>query len=494
MAQTLQDFKNYLTTNKSSIDSSKMKWLTKEQQNAMYNEWKQTWSISNSYMKPVTSNVKTQVVNKDNKATTPPVNTKVTWSSVTDAYKNKFSIWNVSEWNIMSDKLTWTLTAMKEQNKWFAKEQEDILKAWAKEESWLIAEKNKWAIDRANTNQATIDANKQRDYESNEDRRKEADDLLRRQEWIAARQANIAAAQAGSSWLQLSDAAISDIKADTIAKYGQNLANAEQFRNQTNMTLDTALQNIDQNYFKNKSEIDDLLNKLDDEESRPLINAVQAATKWNTQAIEDVKTYYNSLVQKKWEEEYGRMAKEERIADNENIWKNASKDKRLALLQDEFKEAWVMDAYIGNPEKFANMTYADAYNTIMKDIQKLADKTNLVNLYDSYSRTWQKVPDWLEETIKWMWTDYEEAKARTDKTFEDKTWNVTYSNQMTNTKSTWMQTTEVKPLPAKAMWQLDTAFNKLWKDKTIQKLKDGLAKWSITQDVYDRSINYINNK
>jgi len=52
---------------------------------------------------------------------------------------------------------------------------------------------------------------------------------------------------------------MADIKADTITKYGTNLANAEQFRNQTNMTLDTALQNIDQTFFKNKSEIDTLL-------------------------------------------------------------------------------------------------------------------------------------------------------------------------------------------------------------------------------------------
>lgn len=489
MAQKLQDFKNYLTTNKSKIDSSKMKWLTKEQQNAMYNEWKDTWSISKSYFKPVTS-----AVNKDNKVTTPPVNTKVTWSSVTNAYNNKFSTWNVSEWNIISDKLTWTLTAMKEQNKWFSKEQEDILKAWAKEESWLIANKNKWAIDRANANQDAIDANKQRDYESNEARRKEADDLLRRQEWIAARQANIAAAQAGSSWLQLSDAAISDIKADTIAKYGQNLANAEQFRNQTNMTLDTALQNIDQNYFKNKWEIDDLLNKLDDEEARPLINAVQAATKWNTQAIEDVKTYYNSLIQKKWEEEYGRMAKEERIADNENIWKNASNDKRLALLQDEFKEAWVMDAYIWDPWKFANMTYADAFNTVMKDIQKMSDKSNLLATYQQYIEAWKKAPDWLENIAKSVWSWYEEAKWRTDRTFEDKTWNVTYSNQMTNTKSTWTQTAEVKPLSSKITSQLDAQFNKVWKDKLLTWLDTLLKQWKINKEQFDSFTNYINNK
>jgi len=41
-----------------------------------------------------------------------------------------------------------------------------------------------------------LDTNKQRDYESNEARRKEADDLLKRQEAIAARQANITAAKA----------------------------------------------------------------------------------------------------------------------------------------------------------------------------------------------------------------------------------------------------------------------------------------------------------
>jgi hypothetical protein len=69
-----------------------------------------------------------------------------------------------------------------------------------------------------------------------------------------------------------------DIKADTIAKYGTNLANAEQFRNQTNMTLDNALVTIDNTFFKDKQAIDNFLSTLDNEEMKPLINAVQKAT------------------------------------------------------------------------------------------------------------------------------------------------------------------------------------------------------------------------
>ena len=51
------------------------------------------------------------------------------------------------------------------------------------------------------------------------------------------------------------------------------------------------------------------------------------------------KTYYNTLVQKKADEEQNRSLKEERLADNEKTWANADSAKKLALLQDEFKEA-----------------------------------------------------------------------------------------------------------------------------------------------------------
>ena len=76
----------------------------------------------------------------------------------------------------------------------------------------------------------------------------------------------MAAATAWQSWLQMSAWAMQDIKDDVIAKYGTNISNAEQFKQQTNMTLDTALNQLDSDTFKNKQAIDNFINTLDENE------------------------------------------------------------------------------------------------------------------------------------------------------------------------------------------------------------------------------------
>lgn len=465
-------WKEYLKSNKANLDLNKIKWLSKQEQTNAYNEWKTEGSLPKSYFK---SEWKT--ITPSNKPITPEK-------------KNTMNLWDVSKWNVMADKLQSTLSWMKEENQKLSSEQWDKYKAWAKEESELIRQKNLEAEQRANANQTTLDTNKQRDYASNEARRKEADDLLRRQEWIAARQANIAAAKAWSSWLQLSDATMEDIKADTIAKYWTNLANAEQFRNQTNITLDTALQNIDANYFKDKTQIDTLLKWLSDEEAAPLIWAVQKATEWDVQAIEDVKTYYNTLVQKKAEWEFGWLQAEEYIADKERVWDKADNAKKLWILQNEFKWTPILDVFVWNPSKFAGKTYAEVINTITKDSQ-LKELAETAIITAAWNWVYDKLPQSMKNVASQMWLDYTEAKKRFDRTAESKKDKIKTSDSLTWIKSTW---TTIKPLPTKAQTKLDSVMSKIGKQKTIEKLKTWLANKSIDKNTYDRLVEYINNK
>ena len=474
---TKADFKNYLASNKNKLDASKFQWLSKEQTNSLYNEWKTTWTVPSSYFIKTTNKTTT---------TTP----KATYSSPVSTLTNKYSLGNVSSWNTTSDKVTWTIDAMATTNKQLAKEKEDALKAWAKEETNLITKKQEDQKTRSASEQALLDKNLATDTSNIEARRKEADDLLKRQEWIAARQANISAAQAWSSWLQMSEWTMQDVKDDIIAKYWTNLANAEQFRNTTNISLDKALSDIDNTYFGNTKNINTFLNWLTDEEAKPLINAVQKATEWNTQAIDDVKIYYNTLVQKKADEEQNRSLKEERLADNEKTWANADSAKKLALLQDEFKEAWITDAYIGNPEKFANMTYSEALNTLMKDNQI---KTKVETMIQNAATYWtlNTLPEKFKEIAKEMWIDYSWAEDRTDRTAEAKAWKVSQSSSMTWVKPTWIT---IKELNDTNKNFIDNALKTLGKDKVIAKLNAALNSWKLSKQNYDLSMSYLNNK
>ena len=483
---TKQEFQKYLADNKSKLDLTKLKSADETAKQNMFNEWKSSWSISNTYFKPIENKITSQVINKkttDNK------------SVVSEVKKDNVNLWDVSKGNVMTDKVQSTISWMKDTNLDLSKEKWDILKSWAKEESDLIKQKNTEAEQRVKDNQAMLDTNKQRDYESNEARRKEADDLLKRQEAIAARQANITAAKAWASWLQLSDATMADIKADTITKYGTNLANAEQFRNQTNMTLDTALQNIDQTFFKNKSEIDTLLKWLSDEEAAPLINAVKKATEWNAQAIEDVKTYYNTLVQQKANEEFWRWMEFERIEDVQRVWTGLDARQKWDKLADDLKDnKFLMDEYWKNPEKYNKMSYNEAMSTLLKLWQddnritaneawlsmymqlKKADPNFKIDVYEKMLQEWSNALNLTHQTQEvkreWMW---DTGKSKTDLTWITDT-----------TQTFWLKENTIN-------W-LNDILSKVWVDKAIVSVDKLYNNWTYTKTQRDRIMNYLNNK
>lgn len=143
----------------------------------------------------------------------------------------------------------------------------------------------------------------------------------------------MAAAQAGESGVQMSQAAMEDIKNDVIAKYGQNIANAEQFKLQTNLSLDDALKNTGLQIFEKQGAIDTFKNALKDEEFAPVLNALTEAAQGKKDAAKDVYDYYKKFIDKKADEEYTSVAATETRARKENEWAAATPVQKISLIK-----------------------------------------------------------------------------------------------------------------------------------------------------------------
>lgn len=418
---------------------------------------------------------------------------------------NDFNIGNISQWNLEAEKLDSTMAWMKEQNVKLANEKWDLLRKWWQEESEIIKKNNEAAKSRYTEQQKQLDANKAKAEWRAADRAAWADQIVKRQEWIAARQANMAAWQAWSSWLQMSAWAMQEIKDDIISKYWSNIANAEQFAEQTKMTLDTALNTLDNQTFKDKQAIDNFINTLDASEIEPLVNAVKKATEWNVQALEDVRTYYNTLVQKKAEEEYWRAAEYERIEDTQKQWTSLNERQKWDKLSDDLKNvkidwvetdiSFIMDQYWSNREKFANMSYNEALDLFKKEAKNIMNMNNewLIQYMTnkaSAEAAWKPFTknEAYERMIKESWRAMDQSNKTWELKAEKRWWT------WTNITETVPSTTQIKQLDLKNQTVIDDKIAKLGKDKVIKTLKDSLLSWKLKQVDYDRTINYINTK
>lgn len=175
--------------------------------------------------------------------------------------------------------------------------------------------------------------------ESNIDlRRKDANDLLNKQDQIAAMNSNIAMADAGKSGLQLSQGDLTTIQNDIMNKYASNIANAMDFKNKTNMTLDEALTNTGLAIFSKQSEIDTFKNAIQDAKYAPILDAVNKAAAGNQKAIDDVNTFYQTMTQKKVDSEFTGTNIEEIIATKERSFQEASAQKKENLIAEDLKD------------------------------------------------------------------------------------------------------------------------------------------------------------
>lgn len=470
MATTVQDFKAYIKNNAKTLDKNKLSGMTKEQNKALYNEWKSTGSIPKSYFASTTTATPASVANVKSQPTT------------------STSFGQVSTTNTQADKLENTAQTFSDTTSKAAQDAADAQIKWGQSQADIIKQTNEAAKERSAEQQAELDKNKQRAEQADADRRAQSANIVRRQEEIASRQANIAAAQAGASGLQMSDAAISDAKNDIIAKYGENVANAEQFALQTNMTLDQALTNLDANIFKDKQTIDNFLNSLDEKERAPILAAIAESTKGNVQAVNDVKDFYNAITQEKAKEETGRTLELERIEDQQRNWNNLNSTQRWALLSNKLNEnKWAMDAYWANPTKYNNMSYEEAISTLSKVVQNVTSLNNqwlmqyLVNKTNAEvaGKPFTEIPA-FETMLKESYTSVDQ----TNRTAEEKT-----SQRPETAKASTNLT-----LSANTKSQLDTALSKVGKAALVSNLDKLLKNGKVTASQFQNLINYVNSK
>lgn len=149
---------------------------------------------------------------------------------------------------------------------------------------------------------------------------------------------NIAMADAGKSGLQLSQGDLTTVQNDIMGKYATNIANAMDFKNKTNMSLDEALTNTGLAVFGKQQEVDNFKNILQDNKYAPILEAIKQAAAGNQKAIDDVNTFYQEMTKKKADEEYTRVAIDERISAEEKSFTEASSQKKEAILMNEIKD------------------------------------------------------------------------------------------------------------------------------------------------------------
>lgn len=217
------------------------------------------------------------------------------------------------------------------------KTRENATKLGQDEQATIIqrdAEKRKRA-DKQEQDLTSIQNRAERNIEL---RRQDAEDLYRMQNDIALRNANASMAQATSSGVLMAAGEVDAIRNDTIAKYGQNILNAKDFKNKTNISLDEALTNLGLNIFKNKAEIDNFRNLLDNEQFQPVLNALKAAHEGDQKAVTDVYNYYTEFNKKKTEEDYNRMMQKERYIEDERSFQHASLQVKERMIMDKLAE------------------------------------------------------------------------------------------------------------------------------------------------------------
>lgn len=205
-----------------------------------------------------------------------------------------------------------------------------------------------------------------------EQRRKDAELLLQKQNEIAAMNSNIAMADAGKSGLQLSQGDLTTIQNDIMGKYASNIANAMDFKNKTNMTLDDALTRTGIEAFTKQGEINDFKNLLQDNKYAPILDAVKKAAEGDQKAIADVATFYQEMTKKKAEGEYMGVNIEEIIATKEKSFQEASAQKKENLIAEDLKEVPGANYVISQIATIINKNPGQSRTFIMGELARLA--------------------------------------------------------------------------------------------------------------------------
>ena len=286
-------------------------------------------------------------------------------NSITNPSKpNDYSLGETSSTNSGVDRLKTTMDEYGANAKKTAADTEANARKFGQEASNTTAQRDAEKLIRTANQEAEL-KDIQSTREGNiEQRRKDADALVKKQDEIAAMNSNIAMADAGKSGLQLSQGDLTTVQNDIMNKYATNIANAMDFKNKTNMSLDEALTNTGLAIFSKQSEIDSFKNILQDNKYAPILEAVKQASAGNQKAIDDVNTFYQEMTKKKADEEYTRVAIDERISAEEKSFSEASSQKKEAILQNEIKDI-PGAAYVGTEIGAVLNLYPNASRTFI---------------------------------------------------------------------------------------------------------------------------------
>ena len=325
-----------------------------------------------------------------------------------------YSIWQMADTNSMANKLDGTMNQYADNAKKTAVDTENNARKFGQEASTVTAQRDAEKLIRTANQEAELKDIKNTREKNIDLRRGDADALLKKQDEIAAMNSNIAMADAGKSGLQLSQGDLTTVQNDIMNKYATNIANAMDFKNKTNMTLDEALTNTGLSIFSKQSEIDNFKNSIQDAKYAPILDAVNKAAAGNQKAIDDVSTFYQEMTKKKAESEFTGANIEEIIATKEKSFQEGSAQKKENLIAEDLKDvpwanyiisqiATVINRYPGKSRTFimgelANMAMAksDAQaqmiqsiaqgKQISSEVKKLAD-SQTANALDSGTQT-----------------------------------------------------------------------------------------------------------
>lgn len=339
----------------------------------------------------------------------------IAWSQQSQAqWTGSLSIWEMSPTNSMADKLDTTMDQYANNAKQTAIDTEASARKYGKEQSDITIERDKEKLARSEAEEKRLAEIVARSEWNVEQRRKDAELLLQKQNEIASMNANIAMADAGKSWLQLSQWDLTTIQNDIMGKYASNIANAMDFKNKTNMTLDDALTRTGLEAFTKQGEINDFKNLLQDNKYAPILDAVKKAAEWDQKAISDVNTFYQEMVKKKAESEFTGANIEEIIATKEKSFQEASAQKKENLIAEDIKDIPGANYVISQIASIINKYPGQSRTFIMWELARLAMlNTDARAAMLQAINAGAKLPTEFQNAITWQTTSAVKSNEQT---------------------------------------------------------------------------------
>lgn len=245
--------------------------------------------------------------------------------------------------NPWSSQVNDTIGAMTAAQQDYARKNAEMQRAYWKEAGDIVSGYNKEFIDASNQRQADLESTREKYFQDVEESNKRADDILKVQHDIAARQANIAAANAGQSWLQLSASDMEWIKSDAISRFGSNISTAMDYANKTKTQNAKDRVTVAKEIWVALNDMDKFEQLMVSQNNQPMLNAISKAAEGDKEALKFVADKIAEVQAKQLDEETGRYLKRERIEANQREYWTAPEQTKISLVRENIASAdyWV---------------------------------------------------------------------------------------------------------------------------------------------------------